>query len=360
MRSSFVIAGSLVVAASLAACSNSSLAAPGVPGSQRAAAGSTVGLWVTLPSQNELLGLTVGGKTLIDTVAVKHCTGPAGLKVDASRNVWIACNAAKGGDSGALQEYAGTGTLTAQYISKCPSNFPTGSCSKAWSSDFNDVANNGSSACGVASAYESKESPSEYIYGSGLICWNENDPSGTSVVYPAWQCNQSGSCTGSDCGPICEAWGGDMDPSGNVWFSYYGKSGSCVGGGLAEYDASTGQIGAVQSPCLLKFPGGVYVSNGGTVLNAIDQDARLIYQFDLPVTSSSTPVRTLGPTKTNASGLGDPIFGSFNKADNEFVIGDVSWIDVGHVGGKNNHWLVVTNSNFSAGVGAAAYSPSDK
>jgi hypothetical protein len=84
----------------------------------------------------------------------------------------------------------------------------------------------------------------------------------------------------------------------------------------------------------------------------------MIYQYRLPVTASSKPVRTLGPTKANYLGVGDPISGGFNKSNTKLALMDgLGWLNVGKVG--PNTWKIVLSQNFQSPSGAA-FTPSDK
>lgn len=329
--------------------------------------GSKVALWVTDFSKNQVLGLTADAKqTLIsiDTATQKqYCSYPLGLKVDAHQNVWAACTDGNGTSGGALEEYNGAGKQVAQYTSGCPVNLGKNACKDGWSAPFTDGASGGKNACGVVEEFEAKSSATDYVYGTGFICWPLGKPSAGSTVTAVWSCTEpGGSCTGAN-NTVGSARAADLDPKGNIWFSYQGSNSSCsYGGGLGEVTnprSPSATVTIVKSPCFLTYPGGIYISNHGTVLNAIDSDARVVYQFHLPVTASSTPFRTLGPTKTNGSGLGQPFLGGFNKSDSTMIISDQAcWLDVGSVAGKKNSWSMLSNRSFCPG--SAGYTPSDK
>ena len=94
------------------------------------------------------------------------------------------------------------------------------------------------------------------------------------------------------------------------------------------------------------------------MLNVIDEILRVVYQFHMPVTASSKPFRTLGPTETKGS-IGQPISGGFNKSDSAMIVSDGGcWFDVGSVAGKKNKWSMLSNKSFCPG--SAGYTPSDK
>jgi hypothetical protein len=320
-----------------------------------------VGIWTTAFDSSELLGLTRNAKKAVLTVDVEGCDYPQSVRVDADKNVWTACEYGDSTEGGAIQEYGPSGALLAQYTSACPSNLPSGSCANGWFSYFFDGASGGNLACGAAEDYEYEPNASSSAYGTGFICWPRGNPSAGSTLIPVWQhCSGGGSCDiGTDCDPVCEVWEADLDSSGNIYFTYYGENSSCFGGGIGEVlnpGKASQSINIIASPCQLEFPGGAYVSNYGAVLNAQDQDERLIYQYHLPASSSSTPFRTLGPTKTNSSGYGDPDGMGFNQADTKIICGDAyGWFDVGII--KTNKWSMLTTPY---STGPAAYTPSDK
>ena len=102
----------------------------------------------------------------------------------------------------------------------------------------------------------------------------------------------------------------------------------------------------------------MYVSAAGTVLNVTDQLARTIAQYALPVSPSGTPVDTLGPTRQNLFGCGDPVSGGFNQTDKMQADGDpCGWVDIGKV--SANNWRAAGGINYG-GIEGAAYTPSDK
>jgi hypothetical protein len=152
----------------------------------------------------------------------------------------------------------------------------------------------------------------------------------------------------------------DVDPSGNIWFDYSVNTSSLFGDGVGEIKTPTTKPAFVSVilPGSIQQPGGVYVSNGGTVLNVTDQKLATISQYALPWVPSETPFNVLGPTPPNAFGAGEPVSGGFNKTDTLLAEGDAyGWLDIGEV---TNRWHAVANINFSPSLGGAAYTPSDK
>jgi hypothetical protein len=318
--------------------------------------GGTCGLGQNLFYYSYMVCFTANAKkTIWATTTYSGSTGcdyPQTAKVDASGNIWTACEYANDTEGAALQEYNTGGTLLAQYTSTCPTGY---NCSSYWFSYFFDAAVNTAGECGVAEDYETEwDSYSNYAYGSGLICYTSTS---SSVLYPAWQySNLSSYDIGTECEPICEAWEGDMDSSGDVYFTYDGENSSCFGGGLAREHA--GAITVVESPCLLEFPGGVWAAGG--YVYVIDQDARVIYKYNDPVNPNDSPVATYGPTQVGIAGIGDPDSGGINAAGNKMVIGDAyGWDDVGKL--NNNKWKTAWNINMAdTGVEGASYTPSNK
>ena len=104
------------------------------------------------------------------------------------------------------------------------------------------------------------------------------------------------------------------------------------------------------------FAGGVYVSNGGTVLNVIDQTGRVVEQYHLPVAVNATPFNISGPI---GFGVGVPVSGAFDSTDTKMAVGDaLDWLDRGNI--VTNTWKVSRAPTFTSGLGGAAYTPSDK
>jgi len=153
----------------------------------------------------------------------------------------------------------------------------------------------------------------------------------------------------------------DVDLSGNLWFTFSGYDRSSYGFGLGEISSPTKspKLTIVEPVGSYGFFGGVYASNSGKTLNVIDQKARTISQYHLPLAVGGAPFDVLGPTLQNAFGIGDPVSGGFNSAGTRMAIGDAGgWFDVGKV--SSNAWSAVASPNFYSGIEGAAYTPSDK
>jgi hypothetical protein len=161
----------------------------------------------------------------------------------------------------------------------------------------------------------------------------------------------------------------DVDNSGNVYVSGDGCiSSSDCGVVVDEYTPTSSggySVTNIVAPGYIGFAGGVYVSNGGTVLNLTDQIARTTTQYALPWTGTGgvppTPLNIIGPTFTNLIGEGDPVSGGFNKNDTDLAEGDAyGWLDTCKVPGSGSSTCSAhANINFSEPEGAA-YTPSDK
>ena len=121
----------------------------------------------------------------------------------------------------------------------------------------------------------------------------------------------------------------DTDSSGNIWFDFSTSAAGDKGyGGLGEVTNPTTSpsVRIVLPAGTYGFPGGVYVSCHGSVLEVTDQESRETYQYRLPVTKMSEPFNVLGPTETKY-GVGNPVSGGFNKAETAFALADLKWID---------------------------------
>ena len=87
----------------------------------------------------------------------------------------------------------------AQYTSGCPVNLGKNACKDGWSAPFTDGASGGKNACGVVQEFEAKSSATDYVYGTGFICWQLGKPSAGSTVTAVWSCTEpGGSCTGAN------------------------------------------------------------------------------------------------------------------------------------------------------------------
>ncbi len=88
----------------------------------------------------------------------------------------------------------------------------------------------------------------------------------------------------------------DVDSSGNLWFTFSGYDQSTYGFGLGEISSPTKspKLTIVEPIGTYGFFGGVYASNGGKTLNVIDQTARTISQYHLPLAVERRSIQRAG------------------------------------------------------------------
>lgn len=313
----------------------------------------TVAAWISITDYGYLLGVNNRLRkvmTDIDTIS-NGCYDPITVKVDSSQNIWAACEDNDTFSAGAAQEYTSAGALSATYNQGCPGNV-TG-CEDWYSYGF-DSASSSSDVFSSLDFYEYEACNPSCVFedGAGFEYWPKGDPSASPTLVSL----------GADCSPICDVYYFDVDNSGNIWFDFYGFNSTTdtYGYGLAEVSNPTSSqtLTIIQPAGAIEFPGGVYASSSGSVLNVTDQDTRETKQYDLPLSPSGSPFNTLGPTQANLFGNGDPVSGGFNQAESKMAFGDAyNWVDKGTV--STNTWKAETNIDFYAPEGAA-YTPSDK
>jgi hypothetical protein len=315
----------------------------------------TIGLWATDTNFNYLLGQTSDGRTTVTSVnlAPNNCYSPVGVRVDAEQNVWVACElTSPSTTSGALQEYGTSGQYQKQYLPGCPASVKgcTSFDGYGWDSGI-DSNGNVFTSLNIYS-YESCSPSCNSTLGAGFEWW----PKGKNTDKPHLI------SAGASCSPICGVGFMDIDASNNIWFTFSGYAGTAYGFGLGEVTRPTAKkpiVTIVEPVGTYQFFGGVNVSNAGTTLNVLDQSARTISQYALPLSPSGAPFHTLGPIPQNAFEVGDPVAGGFNKAETKLAYGDTGgWIDIGNV--LENKWTAVASPNFYSGLEGAAYTPSDK
>jgi hypothetical protein len=310
----------------------------------------SIGLWTTNTDFGYLFGQTANGSTTVAAIDTEFdaCFVPVTVKVDANQNVWVACELNADNENedtgGAIQEYNSKGHFANRYAySVCVTDYT--SC---FGYGFDGSANSKDVFATVTYYFTESSSVSET--GSGFEYWPLGKPSATPTLI---------SLPYGD--PVYDVYYMDLDNKGNIWFDYAGCIGSNCGYGLAEEKTPTTAptfvpILAVGS---IGFPGGVYVSDKGKVLNVLDQEARTISQYHLPLSPSGTPFKVLGPTVANSADYGDPVSGGFNQKETAFTAGDAyGWLDTGEV--SPNAWHAAFNLNFAFGVEGAAYTPSDR
>lgn len=310
--------------------------------------GGSIGVWATDEEYSYLVGLNKNAKKAVLAVDTEDNGGyyPVTVKVDQNQNAWVANEYNDSFEGGVVQEYSSSGTLENSYdwYPSCP-----GTVFFCEGYGFDSAENSSNVFAGVAE-FE-YENDSTFDYGSGIVKMTNGDPSGGSTFYTFSDDAQSLNCTYGECDEVYYM---DVDNSGNVWFTFLNEAD--YNGGLGEL-TSGGTYNIIFPGGTYGFPGGVNVSNGGTVLNVTDQDTRDTYQYHLPLTSSSTPFNTIGPSPTNIEGLGDPGSGGWNAADTKWIEGDFEgWLDACTI----SKCKARANINFPDGASSAAYTPSDK
>ncbi len=312
-----------------------------------------VRVWLANVSFNYLIGLDQSGKAVdaID-VGANGCIGPASVKIDRLRNIWVGCESESSKrlpDGASEQEYSRAGSLLQTYTWTAPCPKVASEC-QAFGSGDGGPDNRGH-------VFATAAGPGILVHGiqknldSGFFWWRAGDPGGnpTFISLGKW------------CEPICLPVYMDTDKSGNLWFTYIGIIGGREGFGLGEVASPTTkpQIVTIFAPDPYDQVNGVVTSNGGKVLNVVNTTKREIDRYKLPVTPASKPLKTLGPTLSGDGGLGFPVAGGFNKDETKLAIGDQGgWLDVGTV--ASNRWKAVLNLQFFPNVDSAAYTPSDK
>jgi len=312
---------------------------------------AAVKIWASVPSYNALFGLGRGGKRVkagINTDAV-GCDSPVSIKIDHAQHIWAACESNPFTPGLAVVREWTSPTGSTGYLITCPFGYPQ-YCSYATGYGF-DSAENSTYVVASLATYDFDDC-------EGSVCTNY---SGSGFMYwPAGNPEAAPGIVQLTCPKLCNVYYMDMDSSNDIWFDYYGCEGSLCGYGLAEM-ASTPScpfctLQLIEPPGTYGFAGGVYVSNGGTVLNVIDQTARVLDQYHLPVAANASPFNISGPI---GFGVGDPVSGAFDSTDTKMVVGDgLDWLDRGNI--VTDSWKVSRAPTFTSALGGAAYTPSDK
>jgi hypothetical protein len=312
--------------------------------------GGGVAMWVSDTDNGYLVGQNSKGKATEGAIDVEDngCYYPITLQVDSSENIWTSCEYNFNvGDVGSTQEYGKTGTLENTFNQGCPS--PVSECEYWYSYSFSSGANANYVESSVT--FSEEDIDGYYYYGSGFEWWPASDPTATPTYINL----------GEDCDPVCDMYYGDVDSSGNIWFTYYGNSGgSEYGYGLGEItNAFTDpEFVSIEPTGTYGFAGGVYVGNDGKTLNVIDQDSRTNYEYSMPVSAGQSPSKTLGPTVENFFDEGDPVSGAFSPTDSKWAAGDAEgWLDL--CASASNKCKAVQSLSIEGPEGAA-YTPSDR
>ena len=311
-----------------------------------------VAMWASYIGYSELLGLDrKASKVLvsIDTFA-NNCLAPNTVKVDHNQNIWIACNELNAGhtaDFGGQQEYSRSGKVERSYVFDASRHCGRGYrfCGAgSWDGGWD---NKGHVFAELSAGVWFGDGPDHYM-SPGFYWWNSNDPSGPGTFIRA----------SHYCKPFCNVYYMDTDSSGNIWFDFADEPNPYGHGGLGEVTNPTSarSVKIVLPAGTYGFPGGVYVSGHGTVLNVTDQNQRETYQYHLPVTPSSTAFNVLGLT------VGLPVSGGFNKTESAFVLGNYAsgLINIGKL--PVNRWSTkgCGLKGYESPCTGAAFTPSDK
>jgi hypothetical protein len=319
-------------------------------------ANATVGIWVSNTDFNYLIGQDASGTGTVTAIDGEQngCYSPVAVKVDSARNLWVACElTSPSSTQGVLQEYGPAGKFRAAFSPKCPSN----------------VANCKSF---MGYGWDSAVTPQRIVFASlNLYSMQVCAASCTTALGAGfdWWPRGAGKnakpkliSVGSNCAPICGVGFMDLDKSGNIWFDFAGyNSSNTYGFGLGEItNPTTDPVLKIVEPIgTYGFFGGIDISNKGTTLNVIDQKARTVSQYHLPLAVNGKPFNVLGPAQTTVFGVGTPVSGTFNQDDTKMAVGDSGgWIDLGVT--ATNTWVTKSNLNFYSGLEGAAFTPSDK
>jgi hypothetical protein len=316
-----------------------------------------VAAWASNTDYSYLVGQNSGLSKTVDDIDVSpYCFDPVTVKVDRARNIWTACEFNLSGLGGQVQEFNKNGNAVASYIWNASCTNPSG-CVFYEGYGF-DGAETPTTVYGAANTlqYYCPSSSCFISTTAGFVYWT-GGPSSTPtfITLP------------STSGPINfeEVFYMDVDNRGNIYFDYAGcenTSPYSCGYGLAEIKKPTSPSFTViplLPPGSIQFPGGVYVSNHGYTLNVTDQLLRTTSRYHLPISPSSSPYRTIGPTAVNFFGLGDPVAGGFNPRDSRFGLGDAyGWLDVGRL--PANQWRDIATTSCAFGCEGFAFTPSDK
>lgn len=260
--------------------------------------------------------------------ALTDCAGPHGIKVDHAGNLWAVCSGTE-----TIQEYA-PGAASATLVLDDAAGFvPV------------DVAvdSNGNVYASNIDGFDCSSS-SCTVYDGNVVYW--------LAPYLASGETPSGAINDPN---IYEGYFLDVDSNGNLYVDMLNAA--SLGG---ETDEIVDPLGSSKSILNLNinpgYPGGVYVSNGGTILNVLDQNALVITRYDL---SSGGFPRKLGKLPENWEKTCDPIAMGFSLGDTNVGVGDVACnaFDSGVV--KTNKFKQLLSSSFQQPMGAA-YMVSDK
>jgi hypothetical protein len=365
MRLRFAIAG--CYAALFGCAGNSPMSPPPSHPSQRVRVeAGRVGIWAADSYSSTIYGVTSDGSTLVSSIntAANGCDEDFGLKVDGESHLWVACEDGTDLQGGSVQEYRRTGSVIATYQGGCPSNLPASRCE-------NFIGDGLDAAVSAAAVFVS-----DWTFE---IEWNCDHPglrppcgntqAGTGFEYWPLHHQRSHPTLVDVYGKsfngltINNVWYFDLDNSGNIWAGYSGCAGATCGEGLLEIENPTSPSFTLIErlpPGTFDGVNGVYISDGGSVVNVTDDGAGVIDSYSLTPSFESAPFRVLGPMAALGSfAHGEPVAGGFRNGDERAVWGDAhGWLDLGNV--RTNKWTAVDPGFMHHRIGAAVYATSDK
>ena len=307
--------------------------------------GGKIALWVTNTDYGYLIGTNMRGNKTVFAIDVGNngCSEPLTVHTDAHGNAWTACFVGPNSEGPAQQEYSKTGSLVATY-NVTAQGCPAGSQCYAYGFDG-----------GVSGRDVFIEQSEAYMrYCTGDDCYYEYLPAGVSrMTSPS--ATPAFISLGSFGKPAYFIFYLALDGNGNIWFDYYGSSNSECCDGLGEIAGATGKhpsVNFILPPGTLPWAGPIEIA--GNTAYITDPQAHLIYAYSLPITPSSKPFATYGPTPENKEGCGAPGSGGFNGAGSVLALADgCGWLDLTTIPGNSNS--VVHNTDFAPSLGGAAY-----
>ena len=315
---------------------------------------ATVALWASDTNYSYLLGQDrrVRKTVIAIDAATNGCNYPIALKVDHAQNLWVGCEFNGAFTESVVQKYTSDGALKAQYVPGCPN--PVSDCASFSSLGYDSAVDAAGNVFAALNLYSIEICNPSCVSSesAGFEWWLGGNPSATPTLISL----------GANCAPVCGVGYVDVDDSGNLWFTFSGYNNTnTYGFGLGEItNPTTSPMFTIVEPIgTYQFFGGVYVSNGGKKLNVIDQGTRTISQYNLPLSPSGTPFNVLGPTYTNAFGLGDPVSGGFNQTEKKIAIGDV-FKPALYLGSRDQPLARRWQSKLLQRPQRLAYTPSDK
>jgi len=300
-----------------------------------------VALWLTNEAYGYLLGTNAKGAALETAVNVgaDGCGDPVTVHTDESKNVWVDCSEGPTHTGGAEQEYSMNGsgpksTFNVSAAGGCP---PSSSC--------NSGSYDGGYDASTGTVFVEQSFASAYVCPTSG-CFYESLSPGV-FVYKAKHPELPPTFLelSSYGDPASSMYFAAPDGQGNLYFDYEGYQNSAFGFGIGEitnYTKPSAAVNFILPVGTLTFAGGVQVVNGK--LYVTDQGSfcsgagGTTAEYALPLTPSSMPIATYGPTLADLNGCGDPTSGGFNSAATKQVQGDAyGWSD-----------LTNTNTNVSA------------